>query len=265
MIQSHKSMEWRQIEQSWVIAPPAPKAVIHFLGGAFFAAAPHVSYGRVLEKLANTGYVIVATPFTNSTFDHRQIAMDAHRSFRKVKSKLFLDYFPVFGVGHSMGCKIHLLIDSLLNPERAGNIFISYNNYSANQSIPFFKQLTGTIPEISGMEFEPSPEATKQLVDRNYKTERNLLVRFFDDDIDEILSLAQQLEQKFPTTVKVQTLPGNHLTSMGVNVNWQTGSSFTPLDAIGQWLKQEVHKDNHTLEQVMIRWLSNCLEPLRLN
>jgi hypothetical protein len=253
-------MAWQQIEESWVLAPTAPKAVIHFLGGAFFAAAPHVSYGRMLEQLADKGYAIVATPFTNSTFDHRQIAVDVHRSFKKVKSKLFLDYFPVFGVGHSMGCKIHLLIDSLLKPKRAGNIFIAYNNYSADRSIPFFKQLSGTIPEITGMEFEPSPEATIKLVAQNYKTERNLLIRFFDDDIDEILTLAQQLEQKFPTTVKVQALPGNHLTSMGVNLNWQAGSSFTPLDAIAQWVKQEVHKDNHALEQVMMHWLSTCLK-----
>jgi Protein of unknown function (DUF1350) len=250
-----QTMEWKQAEQNWILTPPQPKGVVHFLGGAFFAAAPHISYGRLLEKLADRGYVIVATPFVN-TFDHRQIAIDVHRSFQQVRSKLFLDYFPVFGIGHSMGCKVHLLINALFKPERRGNIFIAYNNYSANQSIPFFKELSSTIPEMSVMEFEPSPQATLDLVERDYQVSHNLLIKFFNDDIDEIPALAKLLKRKFDNSIKVQSLPGTHLTSMGVDFNWQTGSSFTPIDAIAQWFKQEIHRDNSTLEQVLLRWLS---------
>jgi hypothetical protein len=248
-------MEWKQVEQNWVLTPPQPKGVVHFLGGAFFAAAPQISYGRLLEKLASHSYVIVATPFIN-TFDHRQIAVDVHRSFQQARSKLFLDYFPIFGIGHSMGCKLHLLINSLFQSDRNGNIFIAYNNYSANQSIPFFKELASTIPEMSAMEFEPSPQATLEIVERDYDIPHNLLIRFFNDDIDEIPALSKLLTRKFPNSVKTQALPGTHLTSMGVDFNWQTGSSFTPIDAIAQWFKQGIHRDNHTLEQVLLRWLS---------
>ncbi|MFN7355618.1 MAG: DUF1350 family protein, partial [Pseudanabaena sp.] len=92
-------MQWKQVEENWVLTPAKPKGVIHFLGGAFFAAAPQVAYSRLLEQLAENHYAIVATPVLNSTFDHRQIARDVHTSFRKVRSKLFLDYFPVFGIG----------------------------------------------------------------------------------------------------------------------------------------------------------------------
>jgi hypothetical protein len=249
-------MQWLQVEQNWVLTPPKPKGVIHFLGGAFFAAAPQIAYRRLLEKLASHGYVIVATPFANNTFDHGEIAKAAYKSFQKARSKLFLDYFPVYGLGHSMGCKVHLLMDCYYNCDRAGNMFIAYNNYSASQSVPFFRELSGTIPEMAEMEFYPSPAATRELVDRQYKIRHNLLVRFFDDSIDEITDLAGQLKRKFPDTVKVLALPGTHLTSMGMDLNWQTGNSFTPLDAIGQWLKQGMHKNNHTLEQVLIRWLS---------
>jgi len=256
-------MEWKQIEQSWVLTPPQPHGVIHFLGGAFLATAPHISYSRLLEKLAAGGYVVVATPFTN-TFDHRQIAIDVHKSFQRVRSKLFLDYFPVFGVGHSMGCKVHLLTNSLFPNERAGNIFIAHNNYAANRSIPFFKELSGTIPEMSSMEFEPSPEATKLLVTENYKVQRNLLIRFFDDNIDEIPELAELLQRKFPNTVKVQALSGNHLTAVGADVNWQAGSNFTPIDALAQWLKQNATKDIQTLELVLLRWLTACRESVKL-
>ncbi len=250
-------MQWKQVEDNWVLTPARPKAVIHFLGGAFFAAAPHIAYSRVLEKLGNHDYAIVATPFLNNTFDHRQIARDVYTSFRKVRSKLFLDYFPVFGMGHSMGCKIHLLIDSLYHPPRSGNIYIAYNNYSADRSIPFFKNLASTIPEMSAMEFSPTPQETEQLINASYQTDHNLLVKFIDDDIDEISTLAQILKAKFPETVLLKTLAGTHLTSMGVDLNWQAGSSFSPIDAIAQWVKQEIHKNNQTLEQVLLTWLGN--------
>jgi len=249
-------MEWKQIEENWVLTPPKPKGVIHFLGGAFFAAAPHLTYSRVLEQLANNNYAIVATPFINNTFDHRQIARDAHTSFRKARSKLFLDYFPVFGMGHSMGCKIHLLINSLYKPTRAGNIYIAYNNYSADRSIPFFKNLASTIPEMSAMEFTPTPRETEQLVIDNYQATHNLLVKFIDDDIDEISTLAKLLQSKFPKTVNLQTLQGTHLTSMGIDMKWQAGSNFSAIDAIAQWVKQEIHKNNQTLEQVLLTWLA---------
>lgn len=248
-------MEWKQVEDNWVLTPAKPKGVIHFLGGAFFAAAPHVAYSRVLEQLGQNNYAIVATPFLNNTFDHRQIARDVHTSFRKVRSKLFLDYFPVFGLGHSMGCKIHLLVNSLYRPSRAGNIYIAYNNYSADRSIPFFKELSNTIPEMSAMEFTPSPKETEELVRANYETSKNLLIKFIDDDIDEISTLAQILKQKFPNTVSLNTLKGTHLTSMGIDLKWQAGNSFSPVDAIAQWVKQEIHKNNQTLEQVLLAWL----------
>ncbi|MDX2254891.1 MAG: DUF1350 family protein [Pseudanabaenaceae cyanobacterium bins.39] len=248
-------MEWKQVEENWVLTPPKPKGVIHFLGGAFFAAAPQIAYSRVLEQLGQNNYAIVATPFLNSTFDHRQIARDVHSSFRKVRSKLFLDYFPVFGMGHSMGCKIHLLVNSLYKPQRAGNIFIAYNNYSADRSIPFFKELANKIPEMNTMDFTPSPKETDQLVIANYETQANLLIKFIDDDIDEISSLAQILQQKFPRSLTLKTLKGTHLTSMGIDLKWQTGKSFSPVDAIAQWIKQEVHRNNQTLEQVMLSWL----------
>jgi hypothetical protein len=250
-------MEWQQVENNFVLAPTQPKGVIHFLGGAFFAAAPHISYSRVLETLAQAGYVIVATPFTNSTFDHRQIAIDVYKSFKRTRSKLFLDYFPLFGMGHSMGCKIHLLINCLYpsERERSGNIFIAYNNYGAKQSIPLFKEFSGTIPEMSMMEFTPSPLETMELINQRYEVANNLLIKFIDDDIDEIAVLATQLKRKFNDQVTVQTLAGTHITSMGMDMKWQAGQSFTPVDAIFQWIRQGVHKDNSTLEQTLLTWL----------
>ena len=106
------------------------------------------------------------------------------------------------------------------------------------------------------MDFTPTPKETEQLITANYQTANNLLVKFVDDGIDEISTLAQLLKQKFPKTISLQTLEGTHLTSMGLDVKWQAGSSFSAIDAIAQWVKQEMHKNNQSLELVLLAWLA---------
>ncbi|MDY7022609.1 MAG: DUF1350 family protein, partial [Cyanobacteriota bacterium] len=62
-------MEWIEVSKNWVLIPPRPKAIVHFLGGAFVAAAPQVTYRWLLEAIAQQGYVVIATPFIN-TLNH---------------------------------------------------------------------------------------------------------------------------------------------------------------------------------------------------
>jgi len=249
-------MKWQSIESNWVLIPARPKGIVHFLGGAFLAAAPQISYSRLLENLANSGYVIVATPFLNTSFDHRQIAAEVYEQFEAGMDRLALNHLPVFGMGHSMGCKIHLILSCIYQPDRLGNIFIAYNNYSAKKSIPFFRELGKSVPELDRSEFIPSPDQLNSMIAGRYAIRQNLLIKFFDDDIDEIPALANLLSFKFGNTVKIQSLPGNHLTSMGVEVNWQAGKNFSPIDAFAQWLKQETNRDNDRLEQALLLWMT---------
>jgi hypothetical protein len=276
-------MEWQEIYGNWVLVPPRPVAIIHFLGGAFVAAAPQVTYRALLEYLAAEGYVIVATPFVN-TFDHSTIAQRVMRM-----SNLALDYLctdllrqsslPIYGVGHSMGCKLHLLIGSLFPQERAGNILISFNNYPAKRSIPlveqftqfsklaaqftsqfasqFDSQLSAPLPQMAAfdVEFTPSPTETSRLIAERYQVPRNLLIKFNNDDLDQTRALDQALQQRFPEMTSVQILKGNHLTPLGQEVNWQAGREFTPFDAVGQFFKQELTRDMSQLRQTMLRWL----------
>jgi len=249
-------MQWQPIDSNWVLIPARPKGVIHFLGGAFLAAAPQVSYSRLLENLANSGYVIIATPFLNTSFDHRQIGGEVYEQFEMTRERLCLQNLPTFGMGHSMGCKIHLIIGCVYQPDRLGNIFIAYNNYSAKKSIPFFRELGRSLPELENAEFIPSPDQLNSMIAARYNIPQNLLIKFFDDDIDEIPALANLLTYKFGNRVTVQALPGNHLTSMGVEINWQTGKAFTPIDALGQWFKQTVNRENDLLEKTVLTWMT---------
>jgi hypothetical protein len=278
-------MEWREIYGNWVLVPSQPRAIVHFLGGAFVATAPQVTYRNLLEYLATQGYAIVATPFVN-TLDHTMIAQRVMRlsnlALEQVRTELNLGLLPIYGVGHSMGCKLHLLIGSLYPQERSGNILISFNNYPARRSIPMLEQMTDfsrltsqmatrfvsqvaaqfstqalpsfAVPEFE-VEFTPSPEETFQLVLNQYQVQRNLLIKFTNDDIDQTRSLHDILQERFPKLTAVQILKGNHLTPLGQDVNWRTGSEFSPLDAIGQFVKQEVYRDMNQLKRTMLTWL----------
>ena len=111
-------MDWQEISGSWVLIPPRPIGIVHFLGGAFIAAAPQITYRWLLEQLGRQGYAVIATPFVN-TLDHVAIARDVLNRFETTLNRLQATsvlrkrYLPIYGVGHSMGCKLHLLIGSL--------------------------------------------------------------------------------------------------------------------------------------------------------
>jgi hypothetical protein len=281
-------MEWQEVYGNWILVPPQPQAIAHFLGGAFVAAAPQVTYRSLLEFLASQGFAVVATPFVN-TFDHAAIA---HRVLRN--SNLALDYLendmirrrlPIYGIGHSMGCKLHVLIGSLYPQKRAGNILISFNNYPARRSIPMLEQMTQfsqgasqwasqfasqvssqiasqfpnqTLPQLVipdfNVEFTPSPEETSALIATQYQVERNLLIKFRNDDIDQTRSLHTALMERFPDLTSVQLLKGSHTTPLGQDMSWKT-TEFSPLDAIGQFVRQEVYRDLNQLKQTLLWWL----------
>lgn len=256
-------MDWQEVSGNWVLMPDRPSAIVHFLGGAFVATAPQVTYRRLLERLALQGYAIVATPFVN-TFDHQEIALRVLRNFDRAMETLYETslrkrYLPIYGMGHSMGCKLHLLVGSLFPVERAGNILISFNNFSARDAVPLVEQFSSLMSPFSSdfsMEFTPSPRETNQIISQKYQVRRNLLVKFSNDTIDQTAGLTELLQSRFPGMVVAQMLTGNHLTPLGPDVSWRSGAVFTPFDAIGQWMRQEIYRELHQLERALLRWLN---------
>ncbi|MBW4618977.1 MAG: DUF1350 family protein [Cyanosarcina radialis HA8281-LM2] len=250
-------MNWQEISGNWALIPQHPKGIIHFLGGAFLGTVPHVTYRLLLEHLGKQGYIAIATPFVN-TYDHTAIARSVLRDFESTleqlrdKALIKRRYLPTYGLGHSMGCKLHLLIGSLYPVERAGNMLLCFNNFAARDAVPLAEQFS----PIWGEEFTPSPLETIDLIAKRYQIRRNLLVRFTNDTIDQSLALAEMLQKNFPGMVAAKTLPGNHLTPLGQDVKWEANSVFTPLDAIAQWMRQEVYRDLDRLKQEITLWLN---------
>ena len=135
---------WETAGASYMLSPPpgvAPKAVVHFLGGAFVGAAPHLSYRYLLEDIADAGYIIITTPF-NLVFNYVDLCAglveDSREAFSRVPAGL-----PVMGVGHSCGALMHTLLPVLYPQEcpRESNVLISWNNKPADAAIPQFESV----------------------------------------------------------------------------------------------------------------------------
>ncbi|MGB3297774.1 MAG: DUF1350 family protein [Phormidesmis sp.] len=260
-------MYWQEVSGNWFLVPDRPRAIIHFLGGAFVAAAPHLTYRWLLEALYNEGYAVIATPFVN-TFDHEAIAQETLVTFEQGftflgKQRPELNNLPIYGLGHSMGCKVHLLIGSLHHVNRAGNILISFNNYPARKSIPLLDQALQQAKQFAPdfnldtrLEFVPSPEKTLSLIDQSYDTPYNLLVKFRSDTLDQTRPLSDVLIGRYPRTTTVRIIKGSHTTPIAQDVQWQSSSSFSPLDALGQFVKQEFYRDIKVLKSEILYWLA---------
>ena len=249
-------MEWRSLANNWTLQPQHPKAIVHFLGGAFVGATPHLIYDALLSSLARSGYCVVATPFLTDP-NHGQIATSVATSFQTVLATLPTRDVPVFGLGHSLGCKLHILnscreYSQTSLPRRAGNILMAYSNAS----------FRGDLPAWVPMEFEPSPTETEATIARYYTLDRTLLIKFQRDTIDNIAALKQQLGRKLGSSVEYQLLPGDHGTCAGGRYPFPASREFSPVDAIGQFVYQTLTRENHQLHEVLRLWLDRELQQL---
>ena len=135
------SGDWREVEGCWVLDPPdntPPRCLVHFTGGAFVGAAPQLAYRPLLEALAARGALIVATPFATG-FDHLRTADEIYFKLSRCLKALgpSVLMLPAYGLGHSLGSLMQVLICSRYIVPRAGNVLMSFNNKPATDSIPF--------------------------------------------------------------------------------------------------------------------------------
>ncbi|WJX87600.1 hypothetical protein P8452_69771 [Trifolium repens] len=135
------STDWTEVEGSWILKPKntEPNFVVHFVGGIFVGAAPQLTYRWFLERLSERGVLVIATPYA-SGFDHFLIADEVQFKFDRCYRTLqeTVKDLPVFGVGHSLGSLVHLLIGSRYAVQRSGNVLMAFNNKEASSAIPLF-------------------------------------------------------------------------------------------------------------------------------
>ena len=130
-------------------------------------------------------------------------------------------------LGHSLGCKLHLLApDGGRNCN--GLVALSFNNFTADQSIPMLDVVAPSLGVST--EFSPSPKETLRLIERQYLQPRNQVVRFNKDKIDQSLDLITALQARKGDCSELLRLPGDHLTPASAGLrrqflgDWAEGS-----------------------------------------
>lgn len=121
-------MHFQPLHFGWVALPPRPKAVIVFIGGAFFGSFPTVFYRGFLKTLYDLNYGVVALPF-RFTFRHWDIALsltsyakefrDEVEALRRGEAKQGEqpETIPYLWIAHSLGCKYVALLELLSEKE----------------------------------------------------------------------------------------------------------------------------------------------------
>jgi len=202
---------WIKREDCWCIWPSQPKGLIEFIGGSYLAATPQLSYRRLLEGLASERLAIHAWNYVPG-FDHQLQARQAWDAFRSSRAALIQRIggdVPSLRVGHSLGCKLHLLApDGGRNS--AGLAALSFNNFAADRSIPLLGSLAPSLGVTT--EFSPGPEETLRLISQHYLNPRNLVVRFGEDALDQSADLMACLRHRGDDRSDWLQMDGDHLT-----------------------------------------------------
>ncbi len=218
--------------------PSNPKKIIEFIGGSYLATRPDISYKRFIENLLKKNYAVHAHRYFPQ-FDHQEISYNAWKDFKNCKKALFKRLskeLKTVRIGHSLGCKLHLI-----SPDGGRNcdkfISISFNNFSANKSIPLLKNISQRFEFKS--EFSPSPSRTLKIINNTYFQNKNLLIKFDDDKLDQTESLLSTLRLRENDRSKGLLMKGNHtlIASAGLRE-----------DFFGEWADDDLKRK--TIEKI---------------
>jgi len=218
--------------------PSNPKKIIEFIGGSYLATRPDFAYKRFIENLLKKNFAVHAYRYIPQ-FDHQEISSNAWKDLQKCKKVLFKRMskeLKTVRVGHSLGCKIHLISpDGGRNCEKF--ISISFNNFSANKSIPLLKNISKKLDFKS--EFSPSPNKTLKIINNTYIQNKNLLIKFDDDKLDQTESLLSTLKLRENDKSKGLLMKGNHtlIASAGLRE-----------DLLGEWADDSLKRK--TIERI---------------
>ena len=166
-------------------------------------------------------------------FDHQELSIKAWKDFKickEILSKRLNRNLSTLRIGHSLGCKLHLIApDGGRNCERF--ISISFNNFSASKSIPFLKKISKNLDFNS--EFSPSPQKTFNIIEKTYIQNNNLLIKFDSDNLDQTESLLSCLKKRVNDNSNGIMMKGNHtlIASAGLRENY-----------IGEWADDNFKK-----------------------
>ena len=214
--------------EAYVFEPDGPvEGVAHFIGGAALGTFPQVAYKALLTRVAQRcGVAVVATPF-DLTLDHDAAARTCRTAFRAEAARW--RGLPRYGIGHSLGAKLLLLIACDDADAYEKLVLLAPNNSGVADSARLLERLVdaaagtgekrppdgidwggvlGAAFSMAGLEVTPPPAETLERVARLRRPARGVtFVRFEDDDdLDAAASLGPVM-----SGASIDWLDGGHL------------------------------------------------------
>ena len=228
----------RRISDVFCQWPSRPVGLVEIIGGSYISIKPEITYKRLISGLLETNFAVHSWSYIPN-FDHQIQANQAWKQFRHSRNILEkrVGFIPkVIRLGHSLGCKLHLLApDGGRNCN--GLVAISFNNFKAEKSIPMLRKMSQRLNFQT--EFSPSPSETLNLIKEHYEQINNLLVRFKDDNLDQNNLLLKSLKGRDLDKSKIMQLSGNHLTPVSLGLrekllksNYQSSLKYKKIDLI---------------------------------
>ena len=121
--------------------PSRPVGLIELIGGSYISIKPEVTYKRLISCLLKRNFAVHSWGYIPN-FDHQLQANQAWKQFRQSRKILEkrVGLIPKsIRLGHSLGCKLHLLApDGGRNCD--GLVAMSFNNFKADKSIPYLER-----------------------------------------------------------------------------------------------------------------------------
>ena len=218
--------------------PSRPIGLIEIIGGSYISIKPEITYKRLVTGLLQKNFAVHSFSYIPN-FDHQIQANKAWKQFRSSRNMLEkrIGSIPkTIKLGHSLGCKLHLLApDGGRNCN--GLVAISFNNFKADKSIPMLRKMSRRLNFQT--EFSPSPVETFNLIKEHYEQINNLLIRFKNDTLDQNNLLLQSLKERDNDKSKIMQLDGNHLTPVSTGIrekflksNFQSSLKYKTIDSI---------------------------------
>ena len=208
---------FRRIDNVFCQWPSRPLGLIEIIGGSYISIKPEVTYKRLISRLLKKNYAVHSWSYIPN-FDHQIQANYAWKQFRlsrKILEKRIGLIQKTIRLGHSLGCKLHLLApDGGRNCN--GLVAISFNNFRADKSIPMLRKISDNLNFQT--EFSPSPIETLNLIKENYEQINNLLIRFKNDNLDQNNILLKSLKERASDKSQIMQLDGNHLTPVSLGL-----------------------------------------------
>jgi len=191
--------------------------LIEIIGGSYISINPNITYKKLISGLLQRNFAVHSWSYIPN-FDHQLQANQAWkelRQSRKVLEKRVGLIQKSIRLGHSLGCKLHLLApDGGRNCD--GLVAISFNNFKAAKSIPMLRKMSQRLNFQT--EFSPSPAETFNLIKEHYEQLNNLLIKFKNDNLDQNNLLLKSLNGRDYDKSKIMLLDGNHLTPVSIGL-----------------------------------------------